>query len=182
MAAIEQMGRSNREAAMILARHGARAATDVTGFGLIGHLVEMTRASQVAVTVALDRVPVIEGARATIAMGIFSSVQPQNIRLRRAIHDLDRAAAHPDYPLLFDPQTAGGLLAAVPAARAEACVTDLRDAGYRHAAIIGFVRPSGDRLESVEIVADLKAEFGATLATASDAGTETSKHADESVL
>jgi selenophosphate synthase len=52
-------------------RHGARAATDVTGVGLIGHLIEMTRASQVDVTLALDRVPVLDGACATIAMGIF---------------------------------------------------------------------------------------------------------------
>jgi len=156
VAAIEHMCRSSRVAAAILARHGARAATDVTGFGLIGHLVEMTRASQVDVTLALDRVPVLDGARATIAMGIFSSLQPQNVRLRRAIHDPDRAAAHPDYPLLFDPQTAGGLLASVPAARAESCVAELRGAGYRHAAVIGFVRPRGDRLESVEIVAGLE--------------------------
>jgi selenide, water dikinase len=154
IAAIEHMCRSSGEAAAILARHGARAATDVTGFGLIGHLIEMTSASQVDVTLAIDRVPVLDGARATIAMGIFSSLQPQNVRLRRAIIDLDKAAAHPDYPLLFDPQTAGGLLASVPAAQAEACVADLHRAGYRQAAVIGFVRPRGGRLESIEVAAD----------------------------
>jgi selenide, water dikinase len=72
-------------------------------------------------------------------MGIFSSLQPQNVRLRRAIRDLHEAAAHPDYPLLFDPQTAGGLLASVPVAWAEDCVADLNRAGYLLAAVMGFV-------------------------------------------
>src|SRR5207342_337169 len=105
-------------AAAILAQHGVRAATDVTGFGLIGHLVEMTKASGVDVTLLLARIPILDGARETIADGLFSSLQPQNVRLRRAIRDHDRVSRLPLYPLLFDPQTAGGLLAAVPAERA----------------------------------------------------------------
>jgi selenide,water dikinase len=152
-AAIAHMYRSNREAAAVLARHGARAATDVTGFGLLGHLVEMVRASDVDVELALDRIPVLDGARETIAKGVFSSLQPQNIRLRRAIADLEAVAAHPDYPLLFDPQTAGGLLAAVPAAHAQACVAELRREGYAQAAVIGLVRARGSRLEPIEVVA-----------------------------
>ncbi len=152
-AAVAHMCRSNREAAAVLARHGARAATDVTGFGLLGHLVEMVRASDVDVELALDRIPMLDGARETIARGVFSSLQPQNVRLRRAIADLDAVSAHPDYPLLFDPQTAGGLLAAVPAARAKACVAELRRAGYAQAAVIGRVRARGGRLEPIEIVA-----------------------------
>jgi selenide,water dikinase len=151
--AIEHMCRSNRQAAAVLGRHGARAATDVTGFGLLGHLVEMVRASEVDVALALERIPVLDGARETIARGVFSSLQPQNVRLRRAIRDLDEIAAHPDYPLLFDPQTAGGLLAAVPASRARSCIAELRHAGYAQAAVIGFVRARGDRLESIEVLA-----------------------------
>jgi selenide,water dikinase len=153
MAAVEHMCRSNRDAAAVLARHGAHAATDITGFGLIGHLVEMVRASAVDVVLALDRIPVLEGARETIAMRIFSSLQPQNVRLRRAIRSLDAIASHPDYPLLFDPQTAGGLLAAIPAARASSCVSDLIRLGYAAAAVIGLARSRGDRLEPIEIVA-----------------------------
>lgn len=152
-AALAHMCRSNREAAAVLAHHSARAATDVTGFGLLGHLVEMVRASDVDVQLALDRIPVLEGARATIARGVFSSLQPQNVRLRRAIADFDAVAELPDYPLLFDPQTAGGLLAAVPAARAETCVAELRRAGYAQAAVIGLVRARGGRLEPIEVVA-----------------------------
>jgi selenide, water dikinase len=183
MAAIEHMGRSNREAAAIFARHGARAATDVTGFGLIGHLIEMARASQVDVTLAIDRVPVLDGARATIAMGIFSSLQPQNVRLRRAIRDLDKAAAHPDYPLLFDPQTAGGLLASVPAGQAAACLAELDRAGYLEAAVIGFVRPRGEDLESVVIATAADAGMDAMFKKAAPvAAAGRGKHAHEPVL
>ena len=80
-------------AAAILRRHGVEAATDVTGFGLLGHLVEMVRASDVDVTVAIERVPMLDGARETVALGIFSSLQPQNVRLRRAIRELETVAS-----------------------------------------------------------------------------------------
>jgi selenide,water dikinase len=149
MAAVEHMIRSNRIAAMILRQHGARAATDVTGFGLLGHLVEMVRASDVDVTVAIDRVPLLAGASETVALGIFSSLQPQNVRLRRAIRNLDAAGQHPLYPLLFDPQTAGGLLAAVPHSEAERCVSALRAAGYDAADVIGFVAERSAALEPI---------------------------------
>ena len=151
MAAIAHMVHSNRMAADILRRHGVHAATDVTGFGLIGHLVEMVRASEVDVTLAIGRVPLLDGARETVARGIFSSLQPQNVRLRRAIRDLDVAARHPLYPLLFDPQTAGGLLAAIPLEEAAHCVAALRAEGYPEAEIIGFVSERSGALEPVTI-------------------------------
>jgi selenide,water dikinase len=127
------------------------AATDVTGFGLLGHLIEMVRASEVDATLAIERVPLLEGARETVALGIFSSLQPQNVRLRRAIGDLAAVSRHPLYPLLFDPQTAGGLLAAVPFAQAERCVAALRSAGYAGAELIGFVSARSAALEPVTL-------------------------------
>jgi selenide, water dikinase len=167
MGAIAQMIHSNSKAAEILRRHGVHAATDVTGFGLIGHLVEMVRASDVDVTIAIERVPLIEGARTTVAMGIFSSLQPQNVRLRRAIREVESVGKHPLYPLLFDPQTAGGLLAAVPLGAAQACVAALRSAGYADAAIIGFVSARSAALEPVTL--DLTGERLAQALAASDA-------------
>ena len=152
LAALQHMTRSNGPGAAVLAAHGVHAATDVTGFGLLGHLVEMTRASWVDAVLELSRIPLLDGARETVAAGVFSSLQPANVRLRRAIRDLEAAQAMPLYPLLFDPQTAGGLLASVPAARAEACVAALREAGYAHAAVIGRVEADGGALEAITLL------------------------------
>ena len=91
----------------------------------------------------------LEGAEETVAAGILSSLQPANVRLRRALRNQGAMVAHPRYPLIFDPQTAGGLLASVPAARAEACLRKLRELGYRHAVAIGRVLPQGDALEPI---------------------------------
>lgn len=148
-AALEGMRLSNRRGAQCLRAHGARACTDVTGFGLLGHLVEMTRPSQVDVELDLAALPILPGAEETVALGILSSLQPANVRLRRAIRNQAEMIDHPRYPLLFDPQTSGGLLASVPAARAEACVEALRALGYGETAIIGRVRPQGDALEPI---------------------------------
>ena len=138
-AALETMQRSNLAGARCLHRRGASACTDVTGFGLLGHLVEMTRASGVDAELDLAALPVLSGALDTVAAGITSSLQPQNLRLRRAVRNPGEAANDPRWPLLFDPQTAGGLLASVAADQAEACVEELRALGYPAAALIGRI-------------------------------------------
>ncbi|MEB3312918.1 MAG: selenide, water dikinase SelD [Cyanobacteriota bacterium] len=138
-AALEQMVQSNQAAAALLQAHQATACTDVTGFGLIGHLLEMVRASRVSVQLDLGSLPVLTGARETLAQGIVSSLQPQNLESAQAIANRADYEVHPDYPLLFDPQTAGGLLAAVPAPQLAACLKALREQGYGAATAIGQV-------------------------------------------
>lgn len=150
-AAVVSMIQSSRAAAECLRRYGATACTDVTGFGLLGHLVEMVKPSAVGVTLDLAAMPLLEGAVETLRLGIFSSLQPQNVRLRRAIRDVEAAAGDERYPLLFDPQTAGGLLASVPGERAEECCAALRRLGYTHAALIGAVGEAGEALEPVAL-------------------------------
>jgi selenide,water dikinase len=149
--AIASMLLSSQAAAACLRRHGTSACTDVTGFGLVGHLVEMTRASGVDAFLDLEAIPLLDGAAETVAAGILSSLQPQNLRLRRAVRELERVAAHPHFPLLFDPQTAGGLLAGVPAERAATCVAELRALGYRAAAVVGGVEPRGEAEEPIRL-------------------------------
>ena len=151
--AVEAMRQSSRLAAVSLRGHGATACTDVTGFGLLGHLVEMTRASGVDVRLDLSAVPVLDGALETSRAGLLSSLHPHNLRLRRAVDDPEAHAADPLYRLLYDPQTAGGLLAGVPADRADACVADLRARGYARAAIIGLVEPREDGGPPVRLTA-----------------------------
>jgi selenide,water dikinase len=141
-AAIRSMLLSNRDAARCLQSYGATACTDVTGFGLLGHLVEMLRASEVDADITLSSVPLLDGAEETARAGILSSLQPHNVRLRRAIAVAPEIAVQPRLGLLFDPQTSGGLLAGVPAHDADACVNELRSRGYPSSAVIGSVIPA----------------------------------------
>ena len=135
--AIQSMLLPGREAMRCLRRHGVRACTDVTGFGLLGHLMEMLTASGVSAEISLAALPVLNGAMESIAAGIVSSLHSENLRLRHALQKPDQAP-----PILFDPQTAGGFLAGVPEAEAAACVADLKKAGYASAAVIGKVLPA----------------------------------------
>jgi selenide, water dikinase len=152
-AALSSMIVSNRSGAAVLREHGATACTDLTGFGLLGHLVEMTRPSGVDATLQLSALPLLEGAVDCVRAGILSSLQPANVRLRRAIRNPEAFVQDPRYALLFDPQTAGGLLASVPAASVSACIAALHAAGYRHSVVIGQVTAQGESLEPVVLQA-----------------------------
>lgn len=152
-AAIQSMLLSNQAAGMCMHRHGATACTDVTGFGLLGHLVEMTRASGKSVELDLDTIPVLDGALQMIEAGIFSSLQEQNVRLRRAIKEPGALREHKHFPLLFDPQTSGGLLAAIPAENAATCLAELIELGYPSSVVIGKVIDDDESVESVSLVA-----------------------------
>lgn len=131
---IAQMSVVQGSAAAILAPV-ARAMTDVTGFGLAGHLLEMLEASAVAARVRLDDVPVMAGAVELAAAGIGSSLQPANLA---AVSWRMEAPLDAKVALLTDPQTCGGLLASVPADQAAALVARLCGTGHQ-AAVIGRV-------------------------------------------
>lgn len=141
--AIASMLRSNGAAVDALRRHGVTACTDITGFGLLGHLIEMIRGSRVSVELNLSALPILTGAEETLGQKIYSSLFPENRRWEGAIANREAVNSHPYYTLLFDPQTSGGLLAAIPEDRADSCLADLRDLGYSDSAIVGRVRPAG---------------------------------------
>jgi len=149
--AVHSMLLSNQEAAIAFIKHGATACTDVTGFGLLGHLLEMVKASSVAVELDLEAVPVLEGALETLQLGITSSLQPQNLRTSCYISNLSEVSASPKYPILFDPQTAGGLLATVSSEQADSCLATLKAQGYPHSQIIGRVLPATDGIQPIAI-------------------------------
>jgi len=149
--AIDSMIHSNHAAAQCLYHYDVHACTDVTGFGVLGHLVEMVRAGQVDISINLNALPILNGALETMQLGIFSSLQPSNIRLRRAIKNQAAAVKHELYPLLFDPQTAGGLLATVPKQLSDSCISELHALGYHYACVIGKVEEQTDSVESIYI-------------------------------
>ena len=109
--------------------------TDVTGFGLAGHLLEMLDASSTAATIRLDEVRLMPGALDLTQAGHGSSLQPANLA---AVSWRMTTPDDPRVHLLTDPQTCGGLLAAVPADQADQVVEALRVAGH-DAARIGEV-------------------------------------------
>ncbi|MDZ4136488.1 MAG: selenide, water dikinase SelD, partial [Paracoccaceae bacterium] len=131
-AALAQMTAANGIAAAILAPH-AHAMTDVTGFGLAGHLLEILTASNCAATLTLGAIPLLPGAQSLAAAGIASSLAPAN---RAACTAQMTFTESPRAALLFDPQTAGGLLAAVSKTQATALIAALRGQGVG-AAMIG---------------------------------------------
>jgi selenide, water dikinase len=126
-AALDSMARSNGAAASVLRGFDVRGCTDVTGFGLGGHLMEMLRASGMAAELDAD-LPALPGARELTALGVESTLAPAN----RAMLDLGDPGL---LALLADPQTSGGLLAGVARAQADGCVAALRAAGVEAWAI-----------------------------------------------
>jgi selenide,water dikinase len=138
--ALAEMRRSNRRVAEIMLNHGATAMTDVSGFGLIGHLGEMLTASGAEAELDLCAIPSYADALVQARSGVASTLLTENLaRLSLLQGDIDAATR----AILFDPQTSGGLLAGVPARDAAACVASLRSAGHAHAAIVGQVRRDG---------------------------------------
>jgi selenide,water dikinase len=143
-AAFAQMCRPLGAASALLAPV-AHAMTDVTGFGLAGHLLDILEASGCAARLDLACVPVLAGAEALAAAGQASSLAPAN---RAAAAPRMHFTESPRAALLFDPQTAGGLLAAVPQDHAEALVAALLGQGEA-AAVIGRIEAGEPRLTVV---------------------------------
>lgn len=142
-AAAQSMAALNRLAAERMHAFDAHACTDVTGFGLMGHLTAMAAASHVDVEIVWDTIPVLSGVLDCLAAGIIPGAVERNRE-----SSADRVDAAPDVTptmldLCFDAQTSGGLLVALPAERADAFVETLREDGVAHAAIVGTVRDGG---------------------------------------
>ena len=121
--------------------HRPRAGTDITGFGLAGHLREMLEASDLGAVLRLAAIPALPGARALAAHGIESTLAPEN---RLLFGDA------PETALLVDPQTSGGLLLGLPPSRATACLQALLDNGL-NAAIIGEVEPAREHAPRIRL-------------------------------
>ncbi len=145
--AIELMATLNRGAAEAMAQLGAavHAATDVTGFGLLGHLRNVTRASGCAAVVWLERVPVLDAAWEYVRAGIAPGGTHANRRFLLESVAFTPEVDEPAQLVLCDAQTSGGMLVAVAPDRADALVAALQAAGTPCSAIIGRVEdgPAG---------------------------------------
>ena len=135
--AIDQMVRLNDRAARAMLAHGAHGATDVTGYGLIGHAGEMARASRVALAIDARRVPLFEGVLALIARDAVPGGTRDNLAEHAAFTTYADDVGEALRIALSDAQTSGGLLIAIPRDGAQRVLDELADLGT--AAVIGEV-------------------------------------------
>jgi selenium donor protein len=132
---IRVMSRLNRAAAESMRKYTVHACTDVTGFGLLGHLHEMTQGSKVDARIALSSVPIIPEARDLAAMDVVPGGTLNNLAYVETHIDFDDKIDHVSRILLADAQTSGGLLISLPAGQAEELLTDLSAKGIEAARI-----------------------------------------------
>ena len=139
-ASIRTMAALNRAAAeAMMETPGVHACTDITGFGFLGHAAEMVEDGDVGFRIHASRVPLFQGIRDFVEMGILPAGLYRNRDFRMAMMDI-----RPECPpwiadVLFDPQTSGGLLIAVAAESAEALLSRIHNRGVPEAAVVGDV-------------------------------------------
>jgi selenium donor protein len=148
-ASVETMLTAGKFAAEAMRDFGVQGATDVTGFSLIGHTWEMACASKVTIEIDSAAVPLLEGALELVSEGMLTGADKTN---RQYVGEDVRIVDSVDenlVKLLFDPQTAGGMLIAVGKDRSSELLSELKQ-NYPQVGIIGRVQPRGER--SVEVV------------------------------
>ena len=133
--AVDSMRALNRTAADLLVQHGIRGATDVTGFGLLGHGLEMARASGTRFVFDAARLPALAGALDLARAGVETGGAAHNRRFVAPSLTLGLGVAPELVTLAHDPQTSGGLLAAIPRAALKDLHHDLEAAGVQHWAV-----------------------------------------------
>lgn len=131
--AIRWMTTLNRDAARVMAEIGVNAATDVTGYGLIGHLLEMCEGARLTAEIEVSAVPVLAGAREELARGFRPEGTMRNANsFRNRVH---LNVPEVEFTLMCDAQTSGGLLIAVGSEKAEALEARLRESGLFYAKV-----------------------------------------------
>jgi selenide,water dikinase len=133
--AVRNMLVLNAEAGHLAVEHQATAATDVTGFGLVGHLSNMLQETGLGVDVAFEQLPLLSGALELAREGVVPGGTRRN--LEEAVVEWDPSLTEAERMICADAQTSGGLLIAIPESRAEALVAALEAVGTPVAAVIG---------------------------------------------
>jgi selenide,water dikinase len=136
--ALVEMERLNADASRLALEQSAHACTDITGFGLVGHALNMARASSVGMHIAFGRVPVFDGFYAGVAQGVSTGSTGPNRDNAKGALTVQADLSDAQQELLFDPQTSGGLLVSLAAEHAPGLVNALTASGHR-AADIGEV-------------------------------------------
>jgi len=138
--AVRSMTTLNRTAGELVTKTAnVHACTDVTGFGLLGHLCEMMEGEETGAVIKASDVPIFDGIRDLVETGLIPAGLYRNKNYREAQVDVGQACPPWLVDIMFDPQTAGGLLVAIAAEDAKMLLQELHEAGINDAAIIGEV-------------------------------------------
>ena len=140
-ACIATIATLNNTSAEALKSYPVHAATDVTGFGLAGHALEMAQGSEVTVEILIDEVPILDEALEMYDKGVTTGSNANNRAQIENSARFDRALPGKRGEIFVDPQTSGGLLVAVSEDQGAAALRALHDAGVAAARIVGQVRP-----------------------------------------
>ncbi len=127
--AVQSMSRLNRAASELAQAYDVRAMTDITGFGLVGHALEMARLSGVDFALDFNLIRLLPGAEAYAKQGVFPGGMDRNLEYFAQWVDMNESLPEHAQGLLYDPQTSGGLLMAIASEQADALLADLRAAG-----------------------------------------------------
>jgi selenide,water dikinase len=141
--AIRAMVALNRPASEAMAGRAVHAATDVTGYGLLGHAFEMAEGSGVTAEFSVSKIPLLSQARRLAEKGIAPGGSRANFRNLRPRTEIGEGVSEDDLLLLCDAQTSGGLLVSLPAGEAEAYAGSCREKGAREASVVGRVFERG---------------------------------------
>jgi AhpD family alkylhydroperoxidase len=178
------MAELNRDASELMVAHGAHACTDVTGFGLAGHLVEMARGSGTCAEIELERIPIFSAARCCLDKGVLPGAIERNEEYSMAWIQHECPEDESDLPILHDAQTSGGLLVALPAAAADSFIAEMHARGHSATAVIGRIAPAVAGRDGVVNVHGTRCtnvigpEISATPRSI-DTSAEASRHADD---
>lgn len=137
---VAELNRAAIETALTFEIH---SCTDITGFGFLGHALEMARGSKVRIEVAFGRLPVHPYVFDMYRKGETTGSNKANRKMAQGWWEQQRKLSHPEQELLFDPQTSGGLLLSLPGPQAGELVQKLKEAGVEDAVVIGEVLASG---------------------------------------
>ena len=133
------MATLNRDAAEIMNNYPVHACTDITGFGLLGHIAEMIIDSPFGIRLMSDKIPILSQTLDYAGMGLVPAGAYKNREFRECMVDFSPSMDRIVQDVLFDPQTSGGLLICVERDRADDLLQELKEKGIRDTAIIGEV-------------------------------------------
>ena len=142
---VTSMSELNKTAAETMLDFPVSACTDVTGFGLLGHLLEMLKASGMSAELNSYTVPILAGVRKHLSSGIYPGGSQQNLDFTQPFIEWDRKVSLEMKQCLADAQTSGGLLISVPETHAEKLLAKLRKNGCSRAEVIGTIRSKSDK-------------------------------------